>query len=142
VARPLQGLQLSTALAWNASRSNETVANTRILKNDWLPGARNFTASTSIEYTRALWDDVDGFVRAEHQYVGKAYADFGNATAPVMPPYQLVNLRFGLTRGGWTATLYADNLFDSQRITTLNDTGTLAFRLRPRTIGINLAASF
>lgn len=140
--RPLAGLTLSTALSWNSARSDETVPGTIILDGDKLPDARDFTGSFTVDYAFPLSATLLFFTRADYQYVGDAYAAFSNATAPVQDAYSLVNLRVGLQRGAWTATLYADNLLNDDRIAHITDTESMAFRVRPRSIGLNVRAEF
>lgn len=140
--RPLTGLTLSTALSWNSARSDETVPGTNILDGDRLPDARDFTGSVSIEYTRPVTAALAFFTRADYQYVGDAYADFSNALSPVQDSYSLVNLRVGVQWSEWTATLYADNLLNDDHVAHINDTGALAYLVRPRSIGLNLRAEF
>ncbi|MBQ1542290.1 MAG: TonB-dependent receptor [Caulobacteraceae bacterium] len=142
VFRPTQGLTLSSAISLSQARSDETVPGTNILKGDHLPGARDFTLSNSIEYQRPLRDGLALFVRADHQYQSRAYADFSNAAATVLPSYALVNLRIGVTRGPWKATLFSDNLFNDQRVMVTSTDGSQRYRLKPRTVGVSLEAAF
>ncbi|MEX0298665.1 MAG: TonB-dependent receptor, partial [Kordiimonas sp.] len=151
IGRPMSGLQLTSALAWNKARMDEDVLNpdTGIpfaLQGDRMPGARDFTISNSIEYTRPVSDTFDFLVRADHQYVGNGFSAFLNAPranlAPKLPSYTLVNLRVGLTSNKWDLTLYADNLFNNDALVSLNSSGNFAFQLKPRTMGINVRTQF
>ena len=142
VVRPSKGLTFTSTLTLSRARARETVDGTLIRKGDRLPGSRDVTLASSVEYQRAITDTLDLFVRSDHQYSGKAYADFSNADAPVLRAYHLVNLKLGVTGKRWSATLYADNVFDNDRLMQISANGKLAYRLKPRTIGVALDMAF
>jgi len=151
IGRPISGLQLSSSFSYNDAQMNEDVLNPDdgtpfALDGDEMPGARDFTIANSVEYTRPISETFDFFVRADHQYVGNAFTSFLNVPsvglAGVLESYSLFNLRTGFTSDRWDITLYADNLFNNDKLASQSASGNFAFRLKPRTIGINLRTQF
>jgi len=151
IGRPVSGLQLSSSFSYNDAQMDEDVLNPDdgtpfALEGDKMPGARDFTIANAIEYTRPVSENFDLFVRADHQYVGEAFTSFLNVPsvglAGVLESYNLFNIRTGITSDRWDITLYADNVFNSDKLASRNSTGTFVFRLKPRTIGINVRTQF
>ncbi len=62
-----------------------------------------------------------------------------------LAPYTLLNLRFGVINGPWTANLFARNLTDKRAevsaINSSQDPDAL-LTVRPRTVGVNLTRKF
>ena len=65
--------------------------------------------SSSIQYRTDLAENVAGFVRVEHQHIGKKYWDADNAS--VQNPYDLLNARVGVEFGNYGLYAFARNIF-------------------------------
>lgn len=56
-----------------------------------------FSATSSLQYRRALWEQTEGFVRLEWQHYGRKYWHQDNVA--VQRSYDIVNARVGVERG-------------------------------------------
>ncbi len=88
-------------------------------KGERIQNVPKWTANASAQYSFAIQNTMigsyDAYLRADIQYVGSSYSGFfQNEGDPFQkkPPLTLVNLRFGVSRGGWEGALYVRNLFD------------------------------
>jgi iron complex outermembrane receptor protein len=66
---------------------------------------------------------------------------------PLLPAYDLFNLRLGLLRGKWDFSLYGNNLFDEQALLSLDRERGLRARVgyltnQPRTFGLTARFKF
>ena len=92
-----------------------------------------------------------------YTYVGDVYTRIGlRADGEVLPAYELHNFSAAVSRGGWTLTFYAANLFDQYAVTGVRQTpaqiGTTedGFRARryfanvlaPRRVGTRIRYTF
>jgi len=69
------------------------------------------TASASADYRHALTTDIQWFSRVDYSYTDRSYSATITAGSPrVRPPYGMLNLRIGITRGAWEAALVANNV--------------------------------
>ena len=78
-----------------------------------------FSASVRAEYTNALTDDVNGFVRGLVSFSGRNKGDPQNPYDTVRA-YALANVYFGVraSDGAWEVAAYAKNLLDTQEVLT------------------------
>ncbi len=75
-----------------------------------LPAVAATTGSLGAQYTRALTDDIDGYLRVDWNYQGKIWEDETNLAW--IPASSKTAVRVGVTRGNLTAEGYVTNLFD------------------------------
>jgi len=66
---------------------------------------------------------------------------------PELPAYNLVNLRLGITRPGWEAALFLNNVTDERALLALDrERGTRArvgyLTNQPRTLGLSLSFNY
>ncbi len=108
-------------------------------------------SNISLNYSTELSDKYDFNAHVENAYVGQRYSlafPFGftqNGAYQPLPSYDLTNVRAGITSDdGWTATLYANNVFNkhAQLENLLQETlPSAAFNRvvtnQPLTIGVN-----
>ena len=85
-------------------------------------------------------------MRGDYSYVGSFYGDFTQAGTKA-GDYSQLNLSVGSEIGNLTVELYAQNVTNSRSITGVGTVGYLGldgegFRMRPRTLGINLGYGF
>jgi iron complex outermembrane receptor protein len=90
--------------------------NTSIDRSSLFPGAVGnktprtvpISISSSLQYRHQVSGDIDGMARVDWQHYGKKY--WGVDNADVQDPYDIVNLRVGLERGGAGIYLWAKNI--------------------------------
>jgi len=89
--------------------------------------------------------NYEGFVRLSAQYVGSAYTDF-DSQGLKFGNYAVGNLRVGMKFPHLDVTAFADNFTNSSGLTSAQDLSLFnvptGFRVRPRTLGVTLRASF
>jgi outer membrane receptor protein involved in Fe transport len=103
-----------------------------------------YTASTSLAYERPVFNDFTLFARASETIVGPLW-DIAY-TVEQLPSYALTDLRVGLSRHQWAATLFVNNLTNKLAIQTIDNTDftsnipdvTRATVNQPRTVGLKL----
>ncbi|HTW37624.1 MAG TPA: TonB-dependent receptor [Steroidobacteraceae bacterium] len=107
-----------------------------------------YTETTSINYTKAVFDGFDFSARLSNSYVGpETDIEYTYAT---LPSYDLLGLRFGLVGDRLSAYLFGDNLTDKRAELGI-DTTAFAWTIpsvervvtnQPRTIGIDINYKF
>lgn len=123
-------------------------------KGDPLEQVGDWTLSGNVQYNfPALGREA--FVMLDWSFTGEAFSEAN----PLFPwgrdigGYHLLGLRLGLKGeewGGWSATLYANNLFDEDGLIRYDNRGNIVARPNaptrvttyPRTIGLNLSKTF
>ena len=92
----------------------------------------------------------DAYLRGTVQYIGDEYTDFGKQGTK-FGEFATVDFRAGVNLGTFEVAAFVDNAFDSQGKRSASDATTfgpyvaiprLAFRTRPRTVGLTLRARF
>ena len=115
-----------------------------------LPNTARFSASTSANYLINV-GNYSGYLGGTLRFVGERNAGFdGSSTLPSfrMPSYFLTDLQAGMTFGSIDVGLYVRNVFN--RVVQLgaatglmaNGGPALVTPARPRTLGLNVTASF
>ncbi len=110
-----------------------------------------YTATVVASYSFRLSEEFQGFVRGDFEQVGA-----GHTAASSCPRLTrrirrtstrlitVVNMALGSSFGSYEVSLYAKNLLNDQTILqspTVN-TVTMAYTMRPRTVGVALQAKF
>jgi outer membrane receptor protein involved in Fe transport len=89
--------------------------------------------------------NYEAFVRLSGQYVGSAYTDF-DSQGLKFGDYTVGNLRVGMKLPRLDVTAFVNNFTNSSGLTSATDltqfTVPVGFRVRPRTLGLTLRASF
>jgi outer membrane receptor protein involved in Fe transport len=147
--RPVRGLRVESAVAFQDARMNEAVpTGLKAAKDERLPSVPRLTAALSSDYRAdGGWQPTVG---ATVSYVDARTASYNASTSIPqyhLPPYTSVDLRAGLTFGSVNAQLYVRNLFDERGQLMTRFTSPLAGPmtvsiLQPRTIGLNLLMQF
>ena len=112
---------------------------------DDLPYVANINNTVRVDYEQSLSGDWAGFVGGSWSYFGHRYSDFPQHVK--LPTYSSFDAQLGVRNGRYTVELYAKNVSDQRGITSyvpftaFNNTG-YAGIIRPRTIGIRVAADF
>jgi outer membrane receptor protein involved in Fe transport len=121
---------------------------------DKLPNVVAWTASANAEYKRSideLWSGAHSYLRLDYRWTGAAnanpslnpnVANYDPELSPYPnPSYGMLNVRLGLTHGGWDLSFYVQNVTDSDpRLGYWHDVmGESLFTanaIRPRTYGL------
>src|SRR6266404_333551 len=144
VARPVQAISLGSAITFNDAVLTSVLPGVALTPGSILPGSPRWSASNYAQATTHFKDDVSGYIRLSHQYVSKVYGYIINSPLVASDPYNKLDLRAGVIHGHYELVAYVDNL-------TNNDAAIYrpalppidyAYRLRPRTVGLTLRASF
>lgn len=134
----------SIAASFNEAELTENAQNFGGMDGDRLPGVPEFTASANANYQFNAIGNKTPTLGLDVQYVGSSYMDFNSATSSKIPSYTVANLRLALQADGWTAAVFAHNLFDEAGLLFVNDNilGQWSTPIRPRTVGISLNWQF
>jgi iron complex outermembrane recepter protein len=147
-------IELSTRLTENlqldisASTVDATLEETSSIgnKGDDLPGSADYNASVGIEYNFAV-ADYPSFARLDYAYVGEYYNNVSKTGTPAGDFSQL-HLKVGAQVGQINIDLFVNNLTNEDALTWVESlvstlsTSNRGYRIRPRTIGMNIGYSF
>ncbi len=138
---------LDLATSWNdtkLAKDQEVLGK----KGDDLPNSADINFSAGLEYDFTV-SGYDSFVRADFSYVGSYDVYLKTQQAPGLPSaggYSQINLKGGVNMGAMNINLFVRNLTNSDEITWVSNGwskgGPEAFRLRPRTVGMNFSYNF
>jgi outer membrane receptor for ferric coprogen and ferric-rhodotorulic acid len=114
---------------------------------DAIPNVPKFQLNLGLNYTAPLTGSWQGVAAADVTYRDAENAYFASNTQYNidLAPYTLLNLRFGVINGPWTANLFARNLTDKRaQVSAINSSQDpdALLTVRPRTIGVNLTRKF
>jgi len=114
-------------------------------KGDNLPGSADVNASVGLEHKFTL-AGMDAFFRGDYIYIGEYFHNLAE-TGQASGGYGTTNLKLGVTIDAIDVDLYVYNLSNADDFTWLEtvypDFGIdRAYRLRPRTIGLNIGYNF
>ncbi len=136
---------LDLGTSWNETKLAKDQAGLG-QKGDDLPNSADLSYSAGLEYGFVV-SGYDAFIRGDYSYVGK-YNVYLNQN-PILPQtggYSQINLKGGVNVGNMAFSVYIRNLTNSDDFTWVSDGwqkgGPEAFRLRPRTIGMNISYQF
>ena len=143
--RPTPGLTLSAIGAYTDATFTRAAPVIGALDGDRLPYVADVTSTIGFDYETALSDDWDGFVAGSWTYTGERVSDFPFKIE--LPSFSTFDAQIGVRSGRYSVELFGKNLSDERGITNFvplgatGGVGTLGI-IRPRTIGIRLAADF
>ena len=109
-----------------------------VIEGEELAFAPNFQGNL---YTRYEWDvtpEYGAHVQAQVGHSGSSRSDIIEINSTNVAGYTTVNLSAGVRKDNWSGEVFAENINNSNGVTTanfLNDVDRLT-RLRPRTIGV------
>ena len=112
---------------------------------DNLPGSADFNVSLGLEYLFSFAGH-NMLARADYSYVGDYYHNFSE-TGQSSGGYSQLNLKGSLDLDEFDIEIFVNNITNANEFTwvetSLNAFGAhRAYRLRPRTVGVNLSYSF
>ena len=151
----------------------DLVASTGIREGNRLPSVPKFQAAVSGTYQQDVAPGFQGYLTATYNHVGSRYTQLADQEAgvgtvdiakyganiggpmtqstftfdPLMPAYDLLNLRFGVRHGYWDIALYVNNLTDESAYLALDRERGLRARVsfltnQPRTFGLTTRIDF
>lgn len=124
---------------------------------DRLPNAPKVTFNATGTYRFPIFGSYTGMGRIAYSHRGSSFQSIPNVNTATVSnradSHDIVDLRLGLESDNWQVYLFVDNLLNSEgsSFRDVDTVGNLAgfvlpgeetFRLRPRTLGINLQANF
>ena len=151
-----------------------TVLATGIREGNRLPGVPKFQAALSATYQQPVAEDFRGYATATYNHIGSRYTQLVDQEAgvgtvnllafaphniggpltqstftfdPLLPAYDLLNLRFGVRHGLWDVAFYVNNVTDERALLSLDrERGFLArvgyLTNQPRTFGLTTRVDF
>ena len=150
---------------------------TGIVAGNRLPSVPKFQMALAATYQQPIGTGSNGYANATYQHIGSRYTQladqepgvgvldmnsFGEGGGqtiggpltqntftfnPLLPAYDLVNLRLGLRHGAWDVALYCNNLTNEKALLALDRERGFRARVgfltnQPRTFGINSRVDF
>jgi outer membrane receptor protein involved in Fe transport len=105
-----------------------------------LPGSPKVNASLGLQYDYQL-GEREGYTRLDWAYVGGFYGRIDSAGLEG-GDYSQVNFKSGMDFERFNISVFVNNVTNSKALAWVDAFEPNAVRLRPRTVGINLGASF
>lgn len=154
---PARGLQISGALSYNDAKLTAILGNA-LLAADVVPvGSRlsqapQFQSNLRVRYGWQ-YKSNDLYVEAGGQTSSSSYSSLDKEERQLQHAYGVLNLSAGITRGQWSATIYANNvtdkraqLYNNSHYSPRDASGNAMTNVydmittnRPRTVGIKLS---
>ncbi|MGQ0430144.1 MAG: TonB-dependent receptor domain-containing protein [Gammaproteobacteria bacterium] len=139
-----------------------------IAEGNRLPSVPEFQLSANATYTWPMTDKLEGFITGTYQHMGSRFTQIGDQAVgfgtfnvrsfgaptitsftfdPLLPAYDIGNLRFGVRGDDWEAALYINNVGDENaRLGLDQERGRVArvgfLTNQPRTIGLSFRKDF
>ena len=137
-ARPARGLELSAALGYTDSEIKE-FPDPVVIGNE-LPLISRYTLNLGGQYRAPIADSGLGLLaRVDYRRTGRTWWEPYNTTS--RHPIDLVDARLGVEHDRWSATLFAENLFDEEYNAEFSPGG-FVFKARPRRYGAEVSFRF
>lgn len=150
VMRPSKRLTISTAVSVNRSRLTDPGGargslGTVLTVGKHLPGTPDFQISNSLEYRAPIGGEDSAYIRVDHRYFGKNFAEIDNLTR--QGDYNVLDLRAGVDLGQYQISAFATNLFEGRGVTFRLPTSAAIipneqYQIKPRTIGLMASVRF
>ena len=144
VAQPIEAINLGSSITFTDATLTSVLPGTGLTPGAILPGSSRWSASNYAQATARFGDDVSGYIRLSHQYVGKVYDYIVNTPTVETDTYNKFDLRAGISHGRYEFVAYVDNLTNNDAAVTRPKFPpyNYAYRLRPRTVGVTFRASY
>ena len=142
---PLSGLTLGVIGAYTDAKLTQDAPGVGGLKGDRLAYVPDLSNTVNINYEWRAFGDYRAYVGGGWTYTGSRVNDIPERDR--LPSYSTFLLRTGLKTGRYSAEIYAKNIGDARGITSYVPTGSYSGGgsiavIRPRTVGLRLAADF
>ncbi|HTU13425.1 MAG TPA: TonB-dependent receptor [Allosphingosinicella sp.] len=135
--RPFTGMTLNAAYGYTNS-SIQTFPDIAVVGNE-APLISRYTLNFGAQYRAPIAGETGILARVDYRRTGRTWWDVYNTT--VRQPVDLVNARLGLEGSNWSATLFAENLFNEIYNAEFSPGG-FVFKARPRRYGAELTFRF
>jgi iron complex outermembrane receptor protein len=150
-AQIVEGLTVDLSGTYNTAEINDPSANAQA--SGITPGTRVlsvplYTAVAGVNYQRALTDTLNGSFNVSSSLVGPTRDQA--AYPQILPRYNLIDVRAGVSSGPWAAYLFGTNLTNRVAELTINNTVfawqtyaiTRVSTNQPRTVGLDFTYKF
>ena len=143
-AQWLENLRVDISMSYTEAELEETTSIGT--KGDPLPGSADFNLSTGIQYDFTL-ANYDSFIRIDYSYFSEYHSNLAES-GEAAGGFGQVNTSLGMNVDQWAISLFANNLINENGLTWVETSNTdqsgttRAYRIRPRTIGLNLSYEF
>jgi outer membrane receptor protein involved in Fe transport len=140
-------LTVAQNLGYTHARNETTVPAAGVTAGERLLDVPDWTLNTTLTYRMPIGGDMDFLARITNSFVGSVQ-DITYARN-MLPSYDIVNLRAGVSGDDWSAYFFIDNLNDEKAL--LSDTGALSANVsifnrvttnQPRTFGTDVSFKF
>ena len=140
--KPNASLVLGFSGGYTKATLSTDVPTLGAMAGDPIQGVPKYNASLTAQYNFNFNDDTYGFVRGASHWTGSSHGSLTRTDPDYQrPSYNTVDASIGATRGDWELSLFAKNLFDTDKIIQTPNVQSVneGYRVRPRTIGITLS---
>ena len=137
-----QDLRVSLGGAYTDVELTEVASGIPFSKGDRLPSSPDYNLNLGLQYEFEM-KGYASYVQADYAYVSEFFSGAGE-TGDKAGDYGQLNLGAGITLDDFAVELFAHNLTNEDALTHVDVLlpDTRAYRLRPRTIGLNLTYQF
>ncbi|MGZ8997592.1 MAG: TonB-dependent receptor domain-containing protein, partial [Allosphingosinicella sp.] len=136
--RPAPGFELNAAFGYTDSKIT-AFPDPTVIGNE-LPLISRYTLNLGAQYRTPVASSGLGFLaRVDYRNTGRTWWEPFNTTS--RDPIQLVNARLGIEDDNWSATLFAENLFNEEYNAEFSPGG-FVFKARPRRYGAEVSFRF
>jgi outer membrane receptor protein involved in Fe transport len=137
-----QGLRISLGGAYTDVEVAEDISDLGLSKGDRLPSSPDYNINLGLEYEYEL-GGYASYVRGDYAYVSEYFNRVGEE-GDKGGDYGQLNMSAGITLNKFNINLFAQNLTNEDTVTNVGTLfpDTRAYRLRPRTIGLNIGYQF
>lgn len=151
-ARPFDRLTLTLAGSHIDASVSAAPAGASIKKGDNIAGVPEWMGSASFEYGFPLPSlGGRGYIRADWRYVSSRQLNFGSRATQnpltIAGDYDIGNARIGLSSGSWDASIFVDNITDTEACYACRISTGVFWQQdksvnRPRTFGFSVSREF
>lgn len=112
-AVPIDNLNVSLGLGFINAKITATSPEAFTRVGEPVQNTAPWTASLGADYSFPLAGRFQGFAHADYSYTDHSFSATNSQAQPrLREPYQLVDLRTGVTNGSWDLALFVNNLFN------------------------------
>jgi len=108
----IEGLELRGSVGYIDAHLTQGDVAVGTVAGEPLQTVPTWTTNLVLSYTRPLGANLKLLSLIEYNYIGER-ANYAYLALTPTPAYELTNARLGVTNGRWTASLFANNLFNS-----------------------------
>jgi iron complex outermembrane receptor protein len=164
VFAPVSGLKLAAWIVWSDAKVTQSfppgavLAGTYAVAGNQLPYSSRFSGNLSVDGEFPVASKLTAFLGATESYVGDRMDVFTACATPTpagictvppprqdLPAYAKTDLRVGVKSDLWTASLYANNIFDRRGLIS-GGLGNLIpysfYYIQPRVVGLTISRKF